>query len=119
MSIITNDMLTPRESILMEAEKEENRLSREHALQMQKLAIELKKTEIKLRQEDATKSRKHQEQMKQVELAIREQEVKWQNLLKIPLLIIRLPILTILTIGYIIDRVKKTEPSDKFWQLMK
>lgn len=119
MSIISNDQLTPRESILLDRDKEENRLAREHATRMKQLDIAQRKLELQLRQQDAIKSRKHQESMKELEYAIRFQESRWRSLLKIPLVIIKLPVYLILGIGASILLARGEELPDKLYEILK
>jgi hypothetical protein len=103
----------------MEREAEENRLSREHAITMRRLDIQLKKEELLLKQEEAIKSRNHAQTMKEMELKIRELQVRWTNLLRIPIMVVMLPVYFILGIAIIIEVVRKEEPSDKIIALIK
>lgn len=90
MSIVENEQLTPKEHMLLEAERDEARLAREHAVTMKRLDIELAKL-----------------------------EAKWNSWLKIPMTIIRLPISFVLAIGYIAAVIRKQEPSERFWAYFK
>lgn len=84
--IETSTQLTPRESILMEYEKEENRLSREFALAMKEREIELTKF-----------------------------EAKWASWLRIPMTLVKLPLVfpwvIIVGIAYVIS-VYRNKPID-------
>lgn len=90
MPIVSSEVLTPRESILMEADKEEGRLTREHAVTMKKLDIEAAKL-----------------------------ETKWNILFKIPLTVIKLPVYIVFSIAYIAAVIKGTEPTEEFWKFLK
>lgn len=76
--------------MIMEAEKDENRLSREHAVTIKRLELEV----LKL-------------------------ETKWNSWLKIPITIIKLPIYIILSFGFIAAVLRKQEPSKDFWAYLK
>lgn len=117
--ISQNEQLTPREAILIDNEKEENRRAREHALAVSKLNVQQKITELKLRQAEGTKARIHAQKMKEVELAIRREDTKWQNLLRLPRLLIMLPVYIVLAFGATILLVKKGELPEKVYQLLK
>lgn len=95
--ITENDQLTPREHVLMENERDEARLTREHA-------ITVKQLELAIKRED-----------NQSKIELKKLEAKWSSLLRLPSLIIRLPILFILSIAYIISVIRKQEPPKSFW----
>lgn len=58
-------------------------------------------------------------QMKELDIKVQTLESKWAAWLRLPGLILRLPLLVILGVGYIVHAVKGTEPSDNFWNLLK
>lgn len=58
-------------------------------------------------------------QMKELDIKVQTLESKWAAWLRLPGLILRLPLLVILGIGYIVHAIKGTEPSDNFWNLLK
>lgn len=99
MSIVENEMLTPRESVLLDREAEENRLNREHAVRLKELEIQLARDKY------------------QAQIELKKLESKWSSLLRIPSLIIKLPVLLILSIGFIFAALRKWEPSKSFWSL--
>jgi hypothetical protein len=88
--IETQQTLSPRESILMEMEKEEARLAREHDISVRKLELEA--------------------------VAL---EQKWTQLYRLPVLIIKLPVYGLLGIAYIVAMARGFEPSDNFWSFIK
>ena len=88
--IESQQTLSPRESLLMEAEKEEARLAREHDLAVRRLELELTKVEM-----------------------------KWTQVYRIPTLIIKLPVYFLLGIAYVVGMARGIEPSDKFWDFIK
>lgn len=57
--------------------------------------------------------------LKQAELDIVRLEAKWLSWLKIPITIIKLPVLIVMALGYIVSVARKQEPSDKFWDFMR
>lgn len=96
-----NIQLSPRESVLMEHESEQTRLAREHSIKMKELEIELARENHK-----AT-------------LELKKLEAKWSSWLRIPLVIIKLPVYLILAVGYSFDALRGNEPSKEFWKLLK
>lgn len=98
--IVENAQLTPREQVLMEAEKEENRLSREHAIQLKQLELAISK----------------EENAAQIEL--KKLEAKWSSWLKIPVIIIKLPLFVLFGIAYIFSVFTKKEMPKRFWDLL-
>lgn len=92
----------------------------DHALQMQKLEIEAKKLELKLKQEDRLAARKHQQLMKELELEIRAYETKWNQLLRVPITLIKLPVMILFGIAICIAAGRnRTVESREFWTFMR
>lgn len=85
-----HDQVTPRETLLHEWQKEEFLAQSEHAIRMKQLDIEHLKLESKLS--------------------------AWY---KIPVAILKLPLYILLGTGYIIHAIRKTEPSERFWEFLK
>lgn len=85
-----HDQVTPRETMLHEWQKEEFVMQSEHATKMKQLEIEHLKLESKIS--------------------------AWY---KLPITIIKLPLHLLLGAGYIVHTIRKTEPSDKFWEYLK
>lgn len=101
VAIYENESLSPREHILMENERDENRLVREHAEGMKRLEIQL------------------QRDKNEAEIELRELEAKWSSWLSIPKTIIKLPVYVLLGIGYIVLCIRKQKPTEAFWKLLK
>lgn len=57
-------------------------------------------------------------EMKKLDIEVQKIEAKWSVLLKIPIIIVKLPLLILLGIGYIIHAIRKIEPSENFWKLL-
>lgn len=115
-----NEILSPRESYLIDNENQQMREARNHAVLLKKLEIEEKKIEFKLKQADAVRSRIHQQKMKELELAIRDKELKWGNLLRLPTLLLKLPVLILLGIAYIIAVATKQDINNtEFWRYLR
>lgn len=118
--MISSEQISPREHFLLDNENEQNRLSREHALAISRLSLEAKKVELRLKQDERIAARKHQQQMKELELAIREKEVQWGQLLRLPLLIIKLPVLILLGIAYICAVLTHQDINNtEFWRYLR
>lgn len=96
-----NVELTPKEYTLMETEKEENRLNREHLVTMKRLEIQLEMTR------------------NEGDIKLRTLEAKWSSWLSIPKTIIKLPLYLILGVGYCIHAIRKQKPTAEFWKFIK
>lgn len=96
--ITYQDTLTPREHLMMENEKEGTLAAYEHQITLKRLD-----TEAKI-------------ELKKLELAIRQEEAR---LNRVPLLLLRLPILPFLGIAYIITSLKGRPAEARFWDLLK
>lgn len=101
MPVFENQELSPREYVLMENERDEARLLREHAAHMKELELAV------IREKN------------QAEVAIRILEAKWSSWMKIPITIIKLPLYAILAIGYIMLCITKQKAPMEFWKLIK
>lgn len=85
-----NDTLTPREQMTWEHEKEMAELYHKQNIEMKKLELELARL-----------------------------ETKWASWLRIPKLIVMLPVLLVLSIGAVISAARKSEFHGKFWDLLR
>lgn len=101
MPVLQNEQITARESVEHEWYEEEQRRMREHV-------VTLKQLELQIKRED-----------NQAKIELRKLEAKWSSLLRLPSLLIRLPILFILSIAYIFAVLRKQEPSKDFWAYLK
>jgi hypothetical protein len=100
MPIFDNPELSPREHILMENERDENRLLREHAETIKRLEIEL------------------QREKDQAEIELRRLEAKWSSWLSLPKTVIKLPVYVLLGFGYIVLCIRKQKPTEAFWRFL-
>jgi hypothetical protein len=101
MSIYENTELTPREHLLMEHDAEQARLSREHAVTLKRLEIELNR------------------EKNQAAIELKRLEAKWSSWLRLPALIIKLPVLVLLGLSYICAVLRKSEIPKDFWNIIK
>jgi len=62
--------------------------------------------------------RAHAVEMKQLEIEVMKLEAKWRAWLKLPVVIITLPIRFLFGIAYIVAVARKTELGDNFWTYM-
>lgn len=100
MPIVDSQQLSAREYTLLEAERDENRLSREHAITLKRLELEIKRADNEARVE------------------LKQLEAKWASWLRLPSLILRLPLFLVLGIAYCIAVIRKYDPPKKFWDLL-
>lgn len=84
------EMLTPRESQLMQYEREQTERSMQHEVELKKLDLELAR-----------------------------QDMKWTQFFKIPVAIISLPIRLVCALGLCIAYVRGIEPSENFWKYLR
>lgn len=84
------EMLTPRESVIMEYEKEEARLAREFEIRMKELDIQTQKLDI-----------------------------KWASWLRIPILLIKLPVYILFGFAFIVTSITKYELPKDFWEFLR
>lgn len=84
----------------MEAERDENRLIREHA-------IAIKSLELNLAREN-----------NEAEIKLKHLESKWASWLKLPKFIILLPVFSLLGLAYICSMFTKKEMPKRFWDLL-
>jgi len=100
MAVFESNELSAREYVLLENERDENRLIREHAEGLKRLEIEL------------------QREKNQAEIELRKLEAKWASWLSLPKLVIKLPVYLLLGIGYIIQSIRNQNPTDNFWDFI-
>lgn len=60
----------------------------------------------------------HSRVMKELDLALAREEAKWGALLRLPSLLIMLPVRMIMGIAYIAAVIKKEDPGKEFWDYM-
>ena len=101
MSVYENNELSPREYVLLEHDKEEARLGRQHAIEMKKLDLEL------AREKNAS------------EVALRTLEAKWSSWLRLPKLLLMLPVYFLLGIASIVSSIRNQKIDTNFWRLIK
>lgn len=95
-----NPQVSPRESLEHEWRIDEWGKQAAHAKEMKLLELEL------LREQN------------QAEIKLRELEAKWASWLRIPILIIKLPMFLLLGVAYCISMVTKKEMPRPFWKLL-
>lgn len=57
--------------------------------------------------------------MRDKDLELARMEAKWSVWLRIPILIIKLPLYVILGLAYIVHAIRGIEPSDNFWNMLR
>jgi len=70
-------------------------------------------------EESQRQARQHDLAIRKLELEVLKTEAKFNNWFKIPLVIIKLPIYLIMSIGFIVAMIRKHDPGEDFWRLMK
>lgn len=61
----------------------------------------------------------HQLRLKEKDLELARLEAKWATCLRIPIIIIKLPVLILFAFSYPIHVIRKSEPSEAFWRFLK
>lgn len=74
--------------------------------------------EYEYEREIAELQAQYQLKFKTLELDIKKAESRWTQLFRIPLAIISLPVRLLFGFGYIAHAIRKTDPSDKFWDYL-
>lgn len=100
MSIVQNGEITPRESLLHEWEKEIFEKQAAHEITMKQLELEIKREDNRAK------------------IELKRLEAKWASWLKLPSMVIKLPLYPILGIAYCVAIVKKRDPPKSFWDLL-
>ena len=60
----------------------------------------------------------HELAVKEKELEVMRLEAKWSSWMKIPLTIVKLPVLLLLGVAYCISVARKFELNDNFWRFL-
>jgi len=55
---------------------------------------------------------------KEMELEVAKLEAKWSSWLKLPIIIITLPVRILFALGFVVCMARKSEPSEAFWEFM-
>lgn len=61
----------------------------------------------------------HSERLKEMELEIAKIDAKWSAVFKIPLTLIKMPVLIVMAVGYCLAVWKGKEPSQDFWRFLR
>jgi hypothetical protein len=93
--------LTPREHLLMEHEAEQARLTREYSLTTKQLELEITR------------------EKNRAAIELKRLEAKWNTWLRLPALVIKLPVFLVLGVAYIVAVIRKVEPPKEFWGYLK
>jgi hypothetical protein len=85
----------------MEAEAEERRLAREHAVTIKRLELDIVREK-----NDAL-------------VELRRLESNWNAILKLPSLVIKLPLYLLFGMGYVISCIRNGETTKEFWNYLR
>lgn len=69
--------------------------------------------------EERAMEREHEKSVRQLELAVEKELNKFNSLLRLPKLLVLLPVLPLVAIAIIVNAIKGEEPSDKIINLFK
>ena len=58
-------------------------------------------------------------QLKQMDIELAKVEARWSTWLRLPVLLIKLPVMLVLAFGYCVGIVIKKEPPEQFWKFMR
>lgn len=100
MAIVDNTEMTPKETLAHAWRVEEFEKQAEFQIKLKELDIQF------------------QREAHEGELALKELEAKWRSLLKLPIYILRLPLLPFFGIAYICSMFTKKEMPKRFWDLL-
>lgn len=82
----------------------------------------LTERELSLMQHEREMAELYNEQarvIKDKEVNLAALEAKWASWLRIPKILIMLPVYILFGLGYLVHAFRKTEPSEKFWDLLR
>lgn len=99
-------------------EVEAFKLQAGHAQKLKEIELQEKLAELRGRQESAKAARESHERVRNAELELARIEARWLSWLRIPILIVKLPVYILFGIAYCIAIARKHEPSDKFWHFL-
>lgn len=119
MPIVQSDIMSPREKILLDADKDENERNRQFQLKLKQTELESKKQELKLRQQDRIRYERHTQRMAILESDIRRHEASWTNIMRLPVTVVKLPVYIIFALAYCIGTITKQEFPADYWKNMK
>ena len=57
--------------------------------------------------------------LKELEIDHLKMESRWNAWFRIPVTIVKLPVYVLFGLGYVVHAIRQTEPSDRFWDLLK
>lgn len=100
MQLTPDYELSPREYAVIENQREEAKLAREHAIVMKRMDIDL------AREEHNT------------EITLKTLQAKWNSWLQIPILIIKLPLYLLFGIAFVCSMFTKKELPKRYWDFI-
>jgi hypothetical protein len=110
---------SPRESLEHEWDVEATKVANEHEITVARLNVEAKRELVLLQREDAVKSRTHAEKMAETDLAIKKLDVTMRTWFRIPILILKLPLLVLLGLAYLASVATGHEITSRdFWHFI-
>lgn len=119
MTMVASETISPRDKLLLDADRDENERNRQHALRLKELEVGAKKLELQLRQQDRIRFERHQNRMALIESDIRRYEASWTNILRLPVTLVKLPVYILFGVAYCISILTKQELPQNFWDFMK
>ena len=63
-------------------------------------------------------AREHDIRVREMELLYMKQQNRWENLFRVPVAIVRLPIHGLMALGYIAAMLRGKDVSEEFWQFL-
>lgn len=69
--------------------------------------------------EATREARNHDLAVRAQELAVIKRQTSWGSLLQLPLTILKLPLYILLGVGFIVAMVRKHDPTEDFWSLLR
>lgn len=90
-----------------------------HTQRVKQMELDGKLADIQARRDLAKAGRESQERIRDKELELAKIEAQWLSWLKVPITIVKLPVLVVFSVAYCIAVARKHEPSDNFWRFLK
>lgn len=89
---------------------------------MGQMPDQLSPRESEIMRHDAEREDKQMEygmKMKELDIEVEKLQSRWLALLRLPLFILKIPLILLLGIAYIVHAIRGSEPSDSFYNLLK
>lgn len=75
--------------------------------------------EMEFQQQMFDRQAEHTQKVKAMELEVTKIQAKWSSLLRLPIIVVKMPLFIFMGVAYCIAVARRHEPSEAFWNLLK